>query len=179
MYMRRMRRNCLMSWRRVNAFSAPRPWKLRRNNVVLVNMLDLSTCFFKNIFHSSKCVCNFSTFSERVNMYTPQFGYTPNSNPVLGSSSYCGVGSIYDNYDSIPFPFVSCSVDPKYEMLWCASQNVRYFCSWWSIGIPERIFDFKSPIAVLCRSNSEPRHLQHAVHSIVVQLGYSLWIVAK
>lgn len=38
---------------------------------------------------------------------------------------YHNVISAYDGSSSIPFPFISCACDPDYEVVWCATQNVR------------------------------------------------------
>ena len=100
-------------------------------------------------------------------MYTPQFSYPTSSTAGMGTSSYFGIGSVYDTYNSIPFPFLSCSIDPNYEMVWCASQNVCSYSDLSFIGIFERIFTFQSSVAVLCRGNSKPLHLQYAVNTYV------------
>ena len=75
-------------------------------------------------------------------MYTPQFGYPTSSTVGMGTSSYCGVGSVYDTYNSIPFPFLSCSIDPNYEMVWCASQNVWTYSYLYYLGVFKRILAF-------------------------------------
>lgn len=96
-------------------------------------------------------------------MYPTQFGFPPSSNSVLVPAPYMGVLSNYDYFDSIPFPFVSCSFDPHYEMLWCSTQNVGTWAEISLIGLSERIFAIQSSFAVFRRSHSQPMYLQYAV----------------
>ena len=59
-------------------------------------------------------------------MYGNAYGLSQPLNLGMESNSYMHCMSTYDRYDSIPFPFISCTCDPEYEMLWCISQNVIY-----------------------------------------------------
>lgn len=57
-------------------------------------------------------------------MFRNSYGYTPRIIQGTQVAPYYSAASYYDTYDSIPLPYISCSCDPEYEMLWCASQNV-------------------------------------------------------
>lgn len=92
-------------------------------------------------------------------MYHSPFGYPPPSNPGMVPSTYMGVVSNYDHYNSIPFPFIGCSIDPSYEMLWCSSQNEGIFILISLVGFLKRIFSIKSSVAVFCRSYPESLYL--------------------
>ena len=100
-------------------------------------------------------------------MYPTQFGFPPSSNSVLVPTPYMGVLSNYDYFDSIPFPFISCSFDPQYEMLWCSTQNVGMGVRISLLGISKRILPIQSSFAVFCGSHSQPMYLQYAVYANV------------
>ena len=89
-------------------------------------------------------------------MYPTQFGFPPSSNSVLVPTPYMGVLSNYDYFDSIPFPFISCSFDPQYEMLWCSTQNVGMGVRISLSGISKRIL----PIQSSCIYNMQSTQMQ-------------------